>query len=205
MKMCCRFFLRAYDPELAPIVERAAASPLLARFQASHPAELVRGGEVFPGSLVPVVASDRRRNATVFPMLWGFSVPGRKALIVNARIETAAQKPSFREAWQSHRCVVPASWYYEWQRAPEGSARTKYAIRPKTESITYLCGLYRIENGLPVFVILTREPGAELAQIHDRMPLILPEAAARAWTDPSIRPESLLPLALTNLTAAKAG
>lgn len=199
--MCCRFFLRAYDPELAPIVERAAASPLLPRFQATRPVELARSGEVFPGSLVPVVASDRRRSATVFPMLWGFSVPGRKALIVNARIETAAQKPSFREAWQSHRCVVPASWYYEWQRAPEGSARTKYAIRPKTESITYLCGLYRIENGLPVFVILTKEPCAELAAIHDRMPLILPKQAVRAWVDPASLPETLLARALSEMSA----
>lgn len=198
--MCCRFFLRAYDKDLAPIMEQAAASPLLPRFQTARPAGLQQGGEVSPGSLVPVIASDRRQNAAVFPMLWGFSVPGRKALIVNARVETAAQKPSFREAWQRHRCVVPASWYFEWQKNPEGS-KTKYAIRPQTESLTWLCGLYRIENGLPVFVILTKEPCAELAAIHDRMPVILPKRAVRAWVDPAAEPESLLAHALTDMAA----
>ena len=48
-------------------------------------------------------------------------------------------------------------------------------IQPKNSTMTWLCGLYRIEEGMPVFVILTREPGEEICFIHNRMPLIMPE------------------------------
>lgn len=51
----------------------------------------------------------------------------------------------------------------------------KYAIMPKGQELTWLCGLYRLENNYPHFVLLTREPGEDIAFIHDRMPLILPE------------------------------
>ena len=66
-------------------------------------------------------------------------------------------------------------------------------------SVTWLCGLYRIENNVPVFVVLTREPGRELARIHDRMPLILPPEAALEWILPQTRPEDLLQYALTDM------
>jgi putative SOS response-associated peptidase YedK len=79
----------------------------------------------------------------------------------------------------------------------------KYMIRPKDGGITWLCGLYRIENGLPVFVILTREPGEEIRFIHDRMPLILPEQYIDAWISPETKPEDLLDKALTELVFGK--
>ena len=72
-------------------------------------------------------------------------------------------------------------------------------IQPKGSTITWLCGLYRIEEGLPVFVILTREPGEEIRFIHDRMPLILPEKYIDDWIRPDTKPEELLPEALTEM------
>ena len=69
----------------------------------------------------------------------------------------------------------------------------------QASSVTWLCGLYRIENNVPVFVVLTREPGQELARIHDRMPLILPPEAALEWILPQTRPEDLLQYALTDM------
>ena len=70
--------------------------------------------------------------------------------------------------------------------------------------MTWLCGLYRIEEGLPVFVVLTRAPGGEISFIHDRMPLILPEKCIDDWIRPDNRPEDLLGEALTEMVFEKA-
>ena len=87
-----------------------------------------------------------------------FQIPGR-SLLVNARVETAAEKPTFKEAWEKHRCIVPASWYYEWEHLTGNSGQKKvgdkYMIQPRGSSMTWLAGLYRIEDGLPVFAVLT--------------------------------------------------
>jgi putative SOS response-associated peptidase YedK len=80
----------------------------------------------------------------------------------------------------------------------------KYRIRPKDASMTWLCGLYRIENGLPVFVVLTREPGESIRFIHDRMPPIMPEDLTGEWIRPAARPEDLLPHALTDMRFERA-
>lgn len=206
--MCCRFFIGELDPELAPVLKAALRSPLLPQVQKLHPAPLVQSGEVRPTDLVAAVASNRQRKPAVFPMVWGFSVPGRTAPLVNARTETAAEKAAFREAWRSHRCAVPASWYFEWQHLPTQDGRhttsTRFAIQPKDAAVTWLCGLYRIENGLPVFVILTREPGPDVAHIHDRMPLILSRQDIPAWIHPDTDPAELLPRAVTALSAERA-
>ena len=201
--MCCRFYVLPQDRELAPVLRAAAKSGLLTRFARADAGTPVLTGEIAPSAVAAVVACDRQRQAAVFPMRWGFSLPGKTSLLVNARVETAAEKPSFRQAWQSHRCVIPASWYFEWQQRPaeDGAkaAKQKYAIRPRDGTTVYLAGLYRIENGLPVFVVLTRPPSPDVAQIHDRMPLILPKQAVRTWIQPDARAEDLLSMAVTAL------
>ena len=206
--MCCRYYLKENDPELAPVMDAALKSPLMPRFQKAHPAPLVRSGEVFPTNLVAVVASDRQLKPAVFPMIWGYTVPGRSAPIVNARVETAYEKPAFQEAWKKHRCAIPASWYFEWQHLPAENGRntvkTKYAIQPVDANITWLCGLYRIENGLPVFVVLTNEASEDVAHIHDRMPVILPKGAIRQWVTPNTKPDAILCYSLTKLIAERA-
>ena len=142
-------------------------------------------------------------------MRWGFTNPNHNSTVFNARAESAGQKPTFRDAWKSHRCIVPASYYFEWEhfKSPDGS-RTKtggkYIIQPQNAAVTWLCGLYRIEDGFPVFVILTREPGTSVAAIHDRMPLILPEEKIDEWIDPSADPNQVSEFALTEMVAEKA-
>ena len=79
----------------------------------------------------------------------------------------------------------------------------KYMIQPKDAAMTWLCGLYRIEEGLPVFVVLTREPGEEIQFIHDRMPLIMPEHLVNECMRPYAKPEELLPGALTEMVFEK--
>ena len=138
----------------------------------------------------------------------GRSENAARILLMNARTETAGQKPSFRESWRRRRCIVPASWYFEWEHLKRNDGQTgtgeKYMLQPKNSGMTWLCGLYRIENGLPEFVILTREPGDEIRFIHDRMPLILPERCIDDWIRPGTRPEDLLPEALTEMVYEKA-
>ncbi len=222
--MCTRYWM-GDTREIREIAEEMERSPLIDKWNArnqikaagenrlnktsgenlpANPAIKTKG-EVRPTDIAPVIAPNRSGIRTVFPMKWGYT--GR-SLLVNARAETAAEKPTFREDWARHRCIVPASEYFEWEHriGADGKKRTgdKYIIRPKQAKLTFLCGLYRIEEGLPVFVILTREPGEEIRFIHDRMPLILPEDLVNEWLRPDARPEELLPYALTEMEFQKA-
>ncbi|MBQ8972707.1 MAG: SOS response-associated peptidase family protein [Clostridia bacterium] len=171
--MCCRYWVDDI-PEMDEIVEDMNKSPLVSKWQKTT--GITTFGEVKPTNVVPVIATNRSGTRAVFPMKWGFA--GR-ALLMNARTETAPVKESFKEAWLSHLCIVPASYYFEWEHliGNDGKKRTgeKYLIQPKDSMMTWLCGLYRIENSLPVFVILTREPSEDIRFIHDRMPLIMPK------------------------------
>ena len=199
--MCCRYWTDE-SPELRPIVEEMNRSPLMRKWQ--DKAKVKSYGEIFPTDVVPVIAPNRSGLRTVYPMKWGYS---GKSLLMNARSETAAEKPTFRDDWARHRCIVPASWYFEWEHYPgsDGKKHTgdKYMIHPKDSAVTWLCGLYRIENGLPVFVILTREPGETLRFLHDRMPLIMPDELVTEWIRPDRKPEELLPSALTDMDFEK--
>ena len=204
--MCTRFYIEPESEELAEIIEAVRQSKLSGRFIRAGSAILTRG-EIRPTDVVPVIAPGRDGKQAVFPMKWGFQIPGR-SLIVNARSETAAEKPTFRDSWMHRRCIVPASWYFEWRhlKSPSGQTKVgdKYMIQPKNAAATWLCGLYRMEEGLPVFTVLTREPTEELSRIHDRMPLMLPKEAIADWIRPDTKPEELLKYALTDVILEKA-
>ena len=198
--MCGRYWIDESD-EIRTITEEMYRSPLVSKWQ--NTSEIKTFGEVRPTDIVPVIAPNRSGDRAVYPMKWGYS---GKSLLINARSETAAEKMTFRDDWARHRCIVPASWYFEWEHRPGKDGKKhlgdKYQIHPKDSALTWLCGLYRIENGLPVFVILTREPGEEIRFIHDRMPLIMPEKLVNEWIRPDRKPEELLPEALTECDAA---
>ena len=204
--MCTRFYIEPETEEIREYLEEAKRSRLGDRFMRAG-SQVLTSGEIRPTNVVPVIASGRDRKIGAFPMRWGFLVPGG-SLVVNARTETAASKPTFRDAWKSHRCIIPASWYYEWEhtKTPAGKVKTgdKYAIQPRGEKMTWLCGLYRMEEGFPVFAVLTKEPTEYLKGIHDRMPLILPKDMIREWIRPDSRPEDLLKYAVSDLIAEKA-
>ncbi|MCR5467247.1 MAG: SOS response-associated peptidase [Lachnospiraceae bacterium] len=206
--MCTRYALEKDLPELKEIADEVLQSLLAQRFVATHARPIVTSGEVRPTDIVPVIAPNAKGLKTVFPMQWGFLNKDNKRTLFNARVETAGEKPTFKDAWQSHRCIIPASYYFEWAhfKSPDGREKTgdKYAIQPSGCTLTWLCGLYRIENGYPVFVILTKEPTVELAKIHDRMPLMLPKDRIEDWINPSSNPEELLSYALTDMIIEKA-
>ena len=185
-------------------MEEMNRSPLVWKWQQTCAVKAY--GEMRPTDVVPVISPNRSGIRAVFPMKWGYS---GKTLLMNARTETAASKPTFKDDWLKHRCIVPASWYYEWEHrlGNDGKKHTgeKYMIQLQDSTMTWLCGLYRIEEGLPHFVILTREPGEGIRFIHDRMPLILPERLINEWIRPDVKPENLLGEALTEMVFEKAG
>jgi putative SOS response-associated peptidase YedK len=205
--MCCRYGLRS-SPDLRPIVEAAERSPLTERFTTQLNRPLVTEGEVRPTNLVPVIAPSKTGARSVFPMVWGFSLPRSRSPLVNAKVETAAVKPSFADSWRQRRCIIPASFYYEWEHTVNpstGKKRTgdKYQIRPAGSDLIWLAGLYRLEDfggiRVPVFVVLTREPWDGIRFIHDRMPVILPGKALDEWIAPEGDPETVLHQALTEM------
>ena len=210
--MCTRFYIEPESVDLSELMEMARRTKLAEKFIWSGN-KLLTSGEIRPTNVVPVIAFGKEGKGQVFPMKWGFTIQRgtsfapASSLIVNARSETAAEKPTFKEAWKEHRCIVPASWYYEWQHftSAEGKVKTgdKFAIQPAGESAAWLCGLYRMEEGFPVFAILTREPGRGVREIHDRMPLMLPKERIRDWINPKSDPNELLAYALTETVMEK--
>ena len=204
--MCTRYYMEL-SPELRPYIEAAGNSSLLEKMTVNLGRPLVKGGEVRPADIAPVIATDRRGNPAAFPMVFGFPVR-TGSLILNARTETADQKPMFKEAWSRRRCIVPASWYFEWQHITRQDGRketgAKYMFQPEGSPAVWMCGLYRIENGIPYFVILTRDAADNIKSIHDRMPLIMPFSAVSSWIDPASDPGILLKQAITDVMFEKA-
>ncbi len=174
--MCGRYSLNPAEggPELAGII--AEAQRREARQEPTRP--LKTEGEIFPGDRVPVVCRSRSGALAAFAMEWGYNLPDGRRLI-NARVETAAEKPTFRDGMRERRCLMPMSAYYEWER--RGRSRAKYRIAPEDGALNCLAGVYRFEDGRPVFAVLTMEAAEEIAFIHDRMPVVVRYADREAW------------------------
>ena len=152
---------------------------VIAQIQRTAGAEAVKvAGEVFPGDRVPVLCLSRAGNLRPFAMDWGYTLPDGKKLI-NARSETAAEKPLFRESVRLRRCLLPMSAYFEWEKRADG--KRKYRIAPAEEGLFYLAGLYRFEGVRPVCTVLTRAAAPEIEFIHGRMPVLLSAAAREDW------------------------
>lgn len=199
--MCCRYYLdESFDME--PFIKKMSESPLFHKWQETF--AIKSTGEIRPTDVVPVIAPNRSGKKSVFPMKWGYNC---QTLLMNARIESASEKPTFRDDWKSHRCIVPASYYFEWEHHKANNGKTttgdKYVIQPKDSSVTWLCGLYRFENELPHFVILTRDATEPIRFIHDRMPLIMPDNLVNEWIKPDADPKALVNAALTEMVAEK--
>lgn len=210
--MCTRYYVDM-SPELKPYLEAAYNSRLKTQMVSKLGKEFKRTGEIRPTDIAAVIAPGSTGHKAVFPMVWGYHINGIDRPVVNARVESAKDKPSFSADWFRHRCIIPASYYFEWEhiRRPDGKVITgdKYAIRPRDSAITCLAGLYRIEEEqnlrYPVFTVLTREPGEALARIHNRMPVILPEEMIDKWIQPDGKPEELVCAALTDMIMEKVG
>jgi len=133
--------------------------------------------------------------------------PSGAARLINARVETVAEKPSFRKAYSTRRCLLPATGYYEWQPAsgPAGKPiKQPYFIRPQNGELLVMAGLYEFWKApdgswLVTTTVLTTSATDELGRIHDRMPMAVPRAHWAAWLDPHFDGE---PRALLDVPAA---
>lgn len=150
-----------------------------------------------PTSLVPIIRGPRPKR-TADSAQWGLvppwaATPGGSRL-ANARAESVAARPAFRNAFQRRRCIVPASGFYEWET--RGGRKLPWYFTPRESPPLALAGLWEEgpEDAPATFALITTEACAEVARIHDRMPVALPPEAAEAWLDPDQPTPALLPL-----------
>ena len=185
--MCGRF----YVPEDGSIqMIRAIVERL------EHRNVKVKTGDVFPGDMAAVVASNRQLQPQPFAMEWCYHLSDGKRLI-NARSETASQKVMFADGIRQRRCLIPAQHYYEWEKAD--GKKVKYAIEPEGSEGCFLAGIYRMEAGKPVSTILTRSAAEGIAFIHERMPVILPNEVTTDWLNPKYHGDDILQAAITQM------
>ena len=123
--------------------------------------------------------------------------PGIGSRMINARAETAPEKPSFRRAFRERRCLIPADGFYEWKRT--NGTKQPYYIRMREGRPFAFAGLWESwkDDGGPEIrscAILTTAPNALAGEIHDRMPVILPAGSYDAWLDPEAEREELVAL-----------
>lgn len=108
----------------------------------------------------------------------------RASRTINARAETISERPTFRQAFAERRCVVPADGFYEWQRT--GDHRRPYLIHRQDGAALLMAGLYEVwkprnESPRVTFTIVTTRANADIARLHDRMPVVLEDEQADEW------------------------
>ncbi len=184
------------------------------RFTLSSPAEVV--AEVFelrdlpaiepryniaPTQLAPVVRFDAGVTQRRFDLLhWGLIPAWAKdssigARMINARSETAAEKPSFRSALKRRRCLVVADGFYEWQKLER--AKQPWCIRMADGGPFGLAGLWEHWRGsdgteIESCTILTTQPNGTMRPLHDRMPVILDPQDFGTWLDPGVETSEMV-------------
>ena len=143
-----------------------------------------------------VAAHEQRRYLVSFR--WGLvphwaESPAVGAKMINARAETAAEKPAYREALRRRRCLIPADGFYEWRKDAAGAKTPHFIHRPDHQLLAF-AGLWETwrdkddPQAAPVksCTILTRPAVTQLQVLHDRMPVALPQDAWAAWLDADV-------------------
>ncbi|MEW4564488.1 SOS response-associated peptidase [Bremerella sp. JC770] len=175
--MCGRYTLRARLNQLLQIYGAQSSIEYSERFN------------VAPSQMVPVLKLDDDSGAReIVLMKWGL-VPswakdeaiGNK--MINARCETVDEKPAYRAAFKRRRCLVLADGFYEWQK--QGSKKQPYLFQKKDSSPYGYAGLWETwkkgDQPLQSCTIITTTPNALVEDVHDRMPVILPERHIENW------------------------
>ena len=158
--MCCRYLFS--DPPKDDRIKK-----IVSLMERDYPGQY-KTGEIFPGDTAAAVLGVKG-GLKLAPATFGF--PGFKdgRLLLNARAETAEDKPTFAEAFRERRAILPADGFYEWSHDEK---KTKYLFTQNGDRTLYLCGLYRQDGGEYRFVILTRPANESMREVHDRMPVI---------------------------------
>lgn len=189
--MCGRFTLFEPDRILAKEFGISGFAPRSPRYNIapSQPVAAVRA---------PSAANERELVLLRWGLIPSWSKdPAIGNRLINARSETVREKPSFRNAFRKHRCLIPASGFYEWQRLERG--KQPFYIRMRDRRPFAFAGLWDRWEGpdgpLETCTILTTAANTVLSPIHDRMPVILPSTEYARWLDLSLKdPDSLTSL-----------
>lgn len=176
--MCGRYALTSSREDLAALLGAVAAHEFGPRYNIS------------PSQSAPAVAAEKGRRLLApyrFGFTPAFAAEERSApLVINARAETAGQRPAFRSALQHRRCLVPADAWYEWKSI--GRFKQPYLIRRVDRAPVMFAALWESwakpdGSTARAFVLMTVAAGADLAPIHERMPAVLAEDHWDAWLD----------------------
>lgn len=155
--------------------------------------ELPTRYNVAPTLRVPVVV-ERADGRTLTTMRWGF-VPfwakqvGRGPQPINARVEGVADSGMFKRAFRRNRVIVPADGFYEWQARAGSSRKQPWYIHDPDDRPLALAGIRsywkddETGDGVESFAILTRDAAGRMADLHDRMPVVLPEGLWATWLE----------------------
>ena len=172
--MCGRFFIDdgSTYADAALIIEAMKLSP-----GSSY--------DIYPSSEYAVLTSE---NSRVYKIKkWGFRTSNESGLIINARAESAAQKPLFRNCLKSSRCIIKMSGFYEWDKY-----KNKYWFTSENPNLINAAGLHNKFGDGEYFTIITTSANSSVAGIHERMPLILNSDESEIWLNDSRYAEKLL-------------
>jgi len=185
--VCGRYTLYGHEDDLASLFS-VSTFPLGSRYN------------IAPTQDVPVIRERQDSGRELVVMRWGlvphWADPNTfKSNLFNARSESAAEKPSFRDAMRSRRCILPASGFYEWQTREAGPKQPIHFVRVDGEPLAF-AGLWSTNSkGAAATVsctMLTASANQDMAEVHDRMPVILEREAWDRWLDPyELEPQHL--------------
>ena len=177
--MCGRYSLHA-NPEVIALAFKLGLMP-----------EIKARYNIAPSTQILIVRDDKEKGRVADLYRWGL-IPGWAKdpaignKLANARAETVAEKPSFRNAFRRWRCLIPASGFYEWKGVK--GRKQPYYIYPKGRELFGIAGITELWQGpdgpVHTCAIITTEPNDLMKSIHDRMPVILKPEDYSTWLNP---------------------
>ena len=172
--MCGRYSI---GPEIETLVEK---------LNVALPPDFSPHYNAAPSQHLPVVSNQHPGQVTLYQWglipFWAKNPSGQR--LINARSETVHEKSTFKRAFRSKRCLVPAGGYYEWKKTPQG--KEPYRIILVDESPFVFAGIWQSPSEqsatqTPEYCIITTQAPTSIKNIHDRMPVILDKAAWDFW------------------------
>lgn len=180
--MCGRFALTATPDEIATAFGLQNVPPFPPRYN------------IAPSQPIAVIRQLQHQLREFRLMQWGLipswaKDPSIGNNLINARCETAHEKPSFRSAIKYRRCLIPASGFYEWQKVDKSTKQPYYFRMPQPFAFA---GLWESWHDIETCIILTTQPNEVVAPVHQRMPVIISPDNYKVWLDFDIQTPSHL-------------
>jgi len=186
--MCGRYFLHSTADKLTSLFGEMPMPLLEPRYN------------IAPTQPVPVVRQAASGKREMVLLRWGLipswsKGPDSRFSMINARVETVAQKPAYRNAFRYRRCLIPADGFFEWRA--EGPNKQPYVLRPRDGRTLALAGLWEHwqdadGNEIESCTVLVRAANAQVRPVHERMPVVLAPQSYDLWLD--IRSQKPQPL-----------